>query len=52
MLLPGNPDAVKENGQAARLYQGFWSASDKDIFNELYGYTQDILRKMHTAVRI
>ena len=32
-----------------RLYQGFWSASDKDTFNELYGYTQDIYENAYSC---
>ena len=30
--ITGNPDAVKENGQAARLYQGFWKAETRKEF--------------------
>ena len=29
--------------------KSFWSASDKDTFNELYGYTQDIYENAYSC---
>ena len=40
--ITGDVDANSADNGSVRLYQGFWSASDKDTFNELYGYTQGI----------
>ncbi len=42
-----NTDDTDSN--TVRLYQGFWSASDKDTFNELYGYTQDIYENAYSC---
>lgn len=40
--MSGHTEANSENGEAVRLYQGFWQSSSKEEFIELYGYTQGI----------
>lgn len=49
--MTGYPEANTEekDSNTVRLYQGFWSASDKDTFNELYGYTQDIYENAYSC---
>lgn len=37
------------DSNTVRLYQGFWSSSDKDTFNELYGYTQGIYENAYSC---
>lgn len=37
-----HPEANTEDGQAVRLYQGFWTAAGREEYVELYGYTQGI----------
>ena len=47
--ITGNPDAVKENGQAARLYQGFWTATTQKEYTELYGYATGIYENAYSC---
>lgn len=49
--MSGYPEANTDDtdSNTVRLYQGFWSASDKDTFNELYGYTQDIYENAYSC---
>ena len=49
--MAGYPEANTDNtnSNTVRLYQGFWSASDQDVFNELYGYTQDIYENAYSC---
>ena len=49
--MAGYPEANTDNtnSNTVRLYQGFWSASDQDVFNELYGYTQDIYENAYSG---
>ena len=49
--MSGHPEANTDDADSntVRLYQGFWSASDKDTFNELYGYTQDIYENAYSC---
>ena len=49
--MSGHPEANTDDTDCntVRLYQGFWSASDKDTFNELYGYTQDIYENAYSC---
>ncbi|MEQ2371211.1 hypothetical protein WMO28_09690 [Blautia sp. CLA-JM-H16] len=49
--MSGYPEANTDDADSntVRLYQGFWSASDKDTFNELYGYTQDIYENAYSC---
>ena len=47
--ITGDVDANSADNGSVRLYQGFWSASDKDTFNELYGYTQDIYENAYSC---
>lgn len=47
--ITGNPDAVKENGQAARLYQGFWTATNEKDYEELYGYATGIYENAYSC---
>ena len=47
--ITGNSDAVKENGQAARLYQGFWTATNEKDYEELYGYATGIYENAYSC---
>lgn len=47
--ITGNQDAVKENGQAARLYQGFWTATNEKDYEELYGYATGIYENAYSC---
>ena len=49
--MAGYPEANTDDADSntVRLYQGFWSASDKDSFNELYGYTQDVYENAYSC---
>ena len=47
--ITGNPDAVKEDGQAARLYQGFWTATSQKEYTELYGYATGIYENAYSC---
>ena len=49
--MSGYPEANTDDADSntVRLYQGFWSASDKDMFNELYGYTLDIYENAYSC---
>ena len=49
--MSGYPEANTDDADSntVRLYQGFWSASDKDTFNELYGYTLDIYENAYSC---
>ena len=49
--MSGHPETNTDDADSntVRLYQGFWSASDKDTFNELYGYTQDIYKNAYSC---
>ena len=49
--MDGHPEANTDDtdSNTVRLYQGFWSASDKDTFNKLYGYTQDIYENAYSC---
>lgn len=46
-----HPEANTDDpdSNTVRLYQGFWSSSDKDTFNELYGYTQGIYENAYSC---
>lgn len=47
--MDGNVDIVKPDGEAFRLYQGFWSADGVDEYKELYGYTQDVYENAYSC---
>lgn len=49
--MSGHPEANTDepDSNTVRLYQGFWSASDKDTFDKLYGYTQDIYENAYSC---
>ena len=47
--ITGNQDAVKENGQAARLYQGFWTATNEKDYEKLYGYATGIYENAYSC---
>ena len=49
--MTGYPEANTDDADSntVRLYQGFWSASDKASFNKLYGYTQDIYENAYSC---
>lgn len=47
--ITGNPDAVKEDGQAVRLYQGFWTATNEKDYEELYGYATGIYENAYSC---
>ena len=47
--ITGNTDAVKENGQAVRLYQGFWTATSEKEYVELYGYATGIYENAYSC---
>lgn len=40
--MSGHPEANAKEGEAIRLYQGFWQAKNQEEYEELYGYTQGI----------
>jgi hypothetical protein len=47
--MEGDLDVVKPDGEAFRLYQGFWSASGRDQYREMYGYTQDVYENAYSC---
>ena len=47
--ITGDTDAVKENGQAVRLYQGFWTATSEKEYVELYGYATGIYENAYSC---
>lgn len=47
--ITGNADAVKENEQAVRLYQGFWTATSEKEYVELYGYATGIYENAYSC---
>ena len=47
--ITGNADAVKENGEAVRLYQNLWTAKSEDEYIELYGYATGIYENAYSC---
>lgn len=47
--ITGNLDAVRENEQAVRLYQGFWTATNGKDYEELYGYATGIYENAYSC---
>ena len=47
--ITGNPDAVRENEQAVRLHQGFWTATNEKDYEELYGYATGIYENAYSC---
>ncbi len=43
--ITGSADAVKEDGEAVRLYQDLWTAKSEEEYIELYGYATGIYEK-------
>lgn len=44
----GSADITRENGEAARWYQGFWRATGKQEYTELYGYATGIYENAYS----
>ena len=44
-----SPDAVKENGEAVRLYQNLWTAKSEEEYIELYGYASGIYENAYSC---
>ena len=47
--ITGTPDAVKENGEAVRLYQNLWTAKSEEEYIELYGYATGIYENAYSC---
>lgn len=47
--ITGTPDVVKENGEAARLYQKLWTAKTEKEYVELYGYATGIYENAYSC---
>ena len=47
--ITGNADALKENGEAVRLYQNLWTAKSEDEYIELYGYATGIYENAYSC---
>ncbi len=47
--ITGSPDAVKENGEAVRLYQNLWTAKSEEEYIELYGYASGIYENAYSC---
>lgn len=47
--ITGHPEVNTENGEAVRLYQGFWTADSRESFIELYGYTTGIYENAYSC---
>ena len=47
--ITGSPDAVKENGEAVRLYQNLWTAKSEEEYIELYGYATGIYENAYSC---
>ena len=48
--LEGDLDVIKPEGEAFRLYQTYWTASDEEEYVELYGYTQSIFENAYSSI--
>jgi hypothetical protein len=47
--ISGHPEANAPNGETVRLYQGFWRATSREEFIELYGYTTGIYENAYSC---
>lgn len=47
--ITGASDAVKENGEAVRLYQDLWTAKSEKEYIELYGYATGIYENAYSC---
>ena len=47
--ITGSSDAVKENGEAVRLYQDLWTAKSEEEYIELYGYATGIYENAYSC---
>lgn len=47
--ITGHVDAVKEDGEAARLYQNLWEAKSEDEYIELYGYATGMYENAYSC---
>lgn len=45
----GHPEANTPDGEAVRLYQGFWTADNRERYIELYGYTTGIYENAYSC---
>lgn len=48
--LEGDLDVIKPDGEAFRLYQGYWTAASEEEYVELYGYTQSIYENAYSSI--
>lgn len=47
--ITGSADAVKEDGEAVRLYQDLWTAKSEEEYIELYGYATGIYENAYSC---
>ncbi|MDO4299153.1 MAG: hypothetical protein Q4C59_11880 [Lachnospiraceae bacterium] len=47
--ITGHPEANTSDGEAVRLYQGFWKADNRESYIELYGYTTGIYENAYSC---
>lgn len=47
--LTGHPEANTPDGNAVRLYMGFWTADSREKYIELYGYTTGIYENAYSC---
>lgn len=47
--MSGHPEANTPDGEAVRLYQGFWRATTREEFIELYGYATGIYENAYSC---
>lgn len=45
----GHPETNTQDGEAVRLYQGFWRADSREKYIELYGYTTGIYENAYSC---
>lgn len=47
--MSGHIETNSQDGEAVRLYQGFWQAKNREEYAELYGYTQGIYENAYSC---
>lgn len=47
--MTGHPETNTADGKAVRLYQGFWTATTREEYIELYGYTSGIYENAYSC---
>lgn len=47
--MSGHPEANTADGEAVRLYQGFWKADSREQYMELYGYATGIYENAYSC---